>query len=220
VIVFDDCDLDRTVELLVGAKFRNSGQVCVSPTRFYIQDAIHDRFVDAFVERTAALRVGNGLDSDVQMGPMANPRRPVAVDALIADARSAGGILRLGGEPIDQAGFFYRPTVLSNVPDSARIMREEPFGPVVMTRTFSTFDEVVDQANRLPFGLAAYAFTENGRQANLIADALESGMVGVNMAMLGATDAPFGGVKESGHGSEDGPEGLAACLVTKTIHQL
>ena len=220
VIVFDDCDLDRTVETLAVAKFRNAGQVCVSPTRFYIQEAVHDRFVQAFVDRVAQIRIGNGLDPASQMGPMANARRPSAVDELMADARSHGAGLKLGGERIGNAGYFYRPTILTQVPNSARIMNEEPFGPVVVTAPFRSFDDVVEQANRLPYGLAGYAFTENGRTANLIGSALEVGMVGINTTALAAADSPFQGVKESGHGSEDGPEGLAACLVTKTIHQI
>jgi succinate-semialdehyde dehydrogenase/glutarate-semialdehyde dehydrogenase len=220
VIIFDDCDLDKTVELLATAKFRNAGQVCVSPTRFYVQEGIHDEFVEAFRARVGKVALGHGLAEGIHMGPMANARRPEAVAALVADAVSHGARLRTGGERHGDAGFFYRPTVLSDVPLAARIMNEEPFGPVVLTAPFSTFDEVVEQANRLPYGLAAYAFTENGRQANLIADAIESGMVGINTTMLAAADSPFQGVKESGHGSEDGPEGLAACLVTKTIHQV
>jgi succinate-semialdehyde dehydrogenase/glutarate-semialdehyde dehydrogenase len=220
VIVFDDCDLDRTVETLAVAKFRNAGQVCVSPTRFYIQEGVHDRFVQAFVDRVAQIRVGNGLDQASQMGPMANARRPSAVDDLMANALSHGAQLRLGGERIGNAGFFYQPTVLAQVSNAARIMNEEPFGPVVVTAPFRTFDDVVEQANRLPYGLAGYAFTENGRTANLIGGALEVGMVGINTTALAAADSPFQGVKESGHGSEDGPEGLAACLVTKTIHQI
>lgn len=220
VIIFDDCDLDRTVETLAAGKVRNAGQVCVSPTRFYVQQGIHDRFVQAFSERIARTVVGDGLKDGVQMGPMANPRRPAAIADFVADALSHGARLRTGGEAIAGDGFFWQPTVLSDVPPAARIMNEEPFGPVVVTAPFATLDEVVEQANRLPFGLAAFAFTENGRQANLIGDALEAGMVGINTTSLAAADAPFGGVKESGHGSEDGPEGLAACLVVKTIHQM
>ena len=220
VIIFDDCDLERTVEALAMGKARNAGQVCVSPTRFYVQEGIHDRFVEAFAARFGRVQVGNGLDSNSHMGPMANPRRPAAMEQFVADAVAKGARLRTGGEPIGGEGFFWRPTVLSDVPMEARIMSEEPFGPVVVTAPFRTFDEVVEQANRLPYGLAAYAFTENARQANLIGDAIESGMVGINTVLLAAPDAPFGGVKESGHGSEDGPEGLAACLVTKTIHQV
>jgi succinate-semialdehyde dehydrogenase/glutarate-semialdehyde dehydrogenase len=219
VIIFDDCDLEKTVETLAVGKARNAGQVCVSPTRFYVQEGIHDRFVEAFAARFGKVQVGNGLHAESQMGPMANPRRPAAMEQFVADAIAKGARLRTGGEAIDGDGFFWRPTLLSEVPVEARIMNEEPFGPVVVTAPFRTFDEVVEQANRLPFGLAAFAFTENGRRANLIGDAIEAGMVGINSVLLAAPDAPFGGVKESGHGAEDGPEGLAACLVTKTIHQ-
>lgn len=219
VILFDDCDLDRAVETLAASKFRNAGQICISPTRFYVQDAIHDRFVAAFTRRVEQITIGDGLLADSQMGPMANIRRPDAIDQMVQDAVGHGGILRTGGERYGDAGFFFRPTILSDVPDSARIMNEEPFGPVIVTQRFSTFDDAIEQANRLPYGLAAYAFTENGRTANLVGDALESGMVGINTTQIAAADSPFGGVKESGQGSEDGPEGLRACLVTKAIHQ-
>lgn len=219
VIVFDDCDLERTVETLALAKFRNAGQVCVSPTRFYVQEGIYERFLEAFRARMAKVSVGDGLLPTSNMGPMANPRRPQALEAFVQDALSHGARLLGGGERMGDVGFFWRPTLLADVPVTARIMNEEPFGPVAVVAPFKTFDEAVEQANRLPYGLAAFAFTENGRQANLIADAIESGMVGINTTALAAPDAPFQGVKESGHGSEDGPEGLAACLVTKTIHQ-
>jgi succinate-semialdehyde dehydrogenase/glutarate-semialdehyde dehydrogenase len=220
VIVFDDCDLDHAVNMLATSKMRNAGQVCVSPTRFYVQEGIHDRFVDALTARLAGAAIGNGLHDGVQMGPMANPRRPEAIEGFVADAISHGARVRTGGERHGDSGFFFRPTVLSDVPAAARVMNEEPFGPIVVTAPFKTFDEVVEQANRLPFGLAAYAFTENARIANRIGDALESGMVGINTTMVGAADSPFQGVKESGHGSEDGPEGIQACLVTKSIHQI
>jgi succinate-semialdehyde dehydrogenase/glutarate-semialdehyde dehydrogenase len=219
VIVFDDADLGRTVEMLATAKFRNSGQVCVSPTRFYIQEGIYDRFVAAFTERVRKVNVGDGLLDTSHMGPMANPRRPAAIEKFIADATSHGAKVHTGGERHGKEGLFFQPTVVSNVPVQARIMNEEPFGPVAVLTPFATFDEAVEQANRLPYGLAAYAFTESAKRAMLIGDAIESGMVGINAVTLAAPDAPFGGVKESGFGSEDGPEGLAACLVTKTIHQ-
>ncbi len=219
VIVFDDADLPRTVELLATAKFRNSGQVCVSPTRFYVQDGIYDRFIAAFTERAGKVNVGDGLLASSHMGPMANPRRPAAMEQFIGDAVECGAKLHTGGERHGKEGFFFRPTVLSNVPVKARIMNEEPFGPVAVIAPFSKFDEAVEQANRLPYGLAAYAFTESAKRALLIGDAIESGMVGINTVMMAAADSPFGGVKESGHGSEDGPEGLQACLVIKAIHQ-
>jgi succinate-semialdehyde dehydrogenase / glutarate-semialdehyde dehydrogenase len=219
VIVFDDAELDRTVEMLATAKIRNTGQVCVSPTRFYVQEGIYDRFVAAFTERTRKVNVGDGLLETSHMGPMANPRRPAAIEKFVEDARSHGAKVHTGGERHGKEGLFFQPTVLSNVPLHAKIMNEEPFGPVAVISPFKTFDDAVEQANRLPYGLAAYAFTESAKRAMLISDAIESGMVGINVVAMAAVDAPFGGVKESGFGSEDGPEGLAACLVTKTIHQ-
>jgi succinate-semialdehyde dehydrogenase/glutarate-semialdehyde dehydrogenase len=192
----------------------------VSPTRFYVQEGIYDAFVERFTRRLSQVAVGDGLLPATNMGPMANPRRPSAMDSLIADAVSHGARVRLGGERRGDRGFFFSPTILSDVPGQARIMNEEPFGPVAVLTPFKTFDEAVEQANRLPYGLAAFAFTENARRANLIGDAIESGIVGINTALLASADAPFQGVKESGHGSEDGPEGVHACLVTKTIHQV
>ncbi|HVO49040.1 MAG TPA: NAD-dependent succinate-semialdehyde dehydrogenase [Steroidobacteraceae bacterium] len=222
VLVFDDADLNRALDLLVPAKFRNAGQVCVSPTRFYLQEGIYDSFVREFAARAAKVAVGNGLDKAAQMGPMANPRRPDAIEGFVANAVSAGARVALGGERgggSSPAGFFFRPTVLADVPLGARAMNEEPFGPLALMRPFKTFEEAVEQANRLPYGLAAYCFTENGRRALQLADAIESGIVGINTTTIAGADAPFGGVKDSGHGSEDGPEGLDACLVLKTVHQ-
>jgi succinate-semialdehyde dehydrogenase/glutarate-semialdehyde dehydrogenase len=218
VVVFDDCDFDKTVETLAASKFRNAGQVCVSPTRFYIQHGIYERFIDAIAARTGRIRVADGLSDGAEMGPLANPRRPASVEAMIREAASDGARVLTGGQRIDSRGFFFAPTVLADVPVTSRAMNEEPFGPVILATPFETFDEAVEQANRLPYGLAAFAFTESGRQANRIADAIESGMVGINTARVGASDAPFQGVKQSGHGSEDGREGVEACLVTKTIH--
>jgi succinate-semialdehyde dehydrogenase/glutarate-semialdehyde dehydrogenase len=220
VLVFDDCDLDKTVAMLAGAKFRNAGQVCISPTRFYVQEGVYERFAKAFVERVEKISMGNGMDAATRMGPLANPRRPDAIESMVDDARRDGARLATGGERGGDAGYFYRPTVLLDVPTEARIMNDEPFGPVAMMRPFATLDEAVEQANRLPYGLAAYCFTENGRRQLLLGDAIESGMIGINSVGLSAVDAPFGGVKDSGHGSEDGPEGMDAFLVTKTIHQL
>lgn len=219
VIVFDDADLGRTVEMLATAKTRNSGQVCVSPTRFYVQEGIYDSFVGAFTERVRKINVGDGLLDTTHMGPMANPRRPAAMEGFLADAVSHGGKVRTGGERHGKEGLFFQPTVISDVPLHARIMNEEPFGPVAVIAPFKTFDDAVEHANRLPYGLAAYTFTESAKRALLIGDAIESGMVGINAVTMAAADSPFGGVKESGFGAEDGPEGLAACLVTKAIHQ-
>jgi succinate-semialdehyde dehydrogenase/glutarate-semialdehyde dehydrogenase len=218
VLVFDDCDLERTLDMVVPQKLRNAGQVCVSPTRFYVQEGVYDRFATEFARRAAEWPIGDGLVEGTRMGPLANRRRPPAVAALIDDAVTAGARLLTGGEPLDR-GFFFRPTVLADVPVGAEIMRTEPFGPVAMMRPFSSEDEAVEQANRLPYGLAAFAFTENGRRANRLGDAIEAGMIGINSFAISAPDSPFGGVKDSGFGSEGGPEGLDSYLVTKAIHQ-
>ncbi|WP_242098195.1 NAD-dependent succinate-semialdehyde dehydrogenase [Sphingomonas sp. CROZ-RG-20F-R02-07] len=229
VLVFDDCDLEKTLDTLVAHKFRNAGQVCVAPTRFHVQEGIYDAFAHGFAERTKRLRVGDGLRAETQMGPMANPRRPEAIAAMVADARGHGARVLAGGETDrggnghengSEGGFFFSPTVLADVPLEALAMNEEPFGPIALLRPFATVDDAIEQANRLPFGLAAYCFTENGRRQNLLGDSIEAGMVAINSVRLSWPDSPFGGVKDSGHGSEDGPEGVAAHLVTKTIHMM
>jgi succinate-semialdehyde dehydrogenase/glutarate-semialdehyde dehydrogenase len=218
VVVFDDCDFDRTVETLVTTKFRNAGQVCVSPTRFYVQDGIYERFVKAVAARSRQVKVADGLVQGAEMGPLANPRRPSTVEDMVQQATADGARTLTGGSRIGGAGFFFEPTVLTDVPLTTRAMNEEPFGPLILAAPFRKFDDAVEQANRLPYGLAAFAFTENGRQADRIAEAIEAGMVGINTARVAAPDAPFQGIKQSGHGSEDGIEGIEACLVTKTIH--
>lgn len=217
VLVFDDCDLEKTLDMVVPQKFRNAGQVCVSPTRFYVQSAIYNAFLEGFAKRTAQVTTGNGLDAATKMGPLANVRRPSAIGALVEDARSKGARVLAGGARGD-GGYFYQPTLLADVPDSADIMSNEPFGPVAVTARFDTLDEAIEKANRLPYGLAAFAFTENGRRANLLGDAIESGMVGINTFAISAHDAPFGGVKDSGFGSEGGSEGLDSYLVVKAVH--
>jgi succinate-semialdehyde dehydrogenase/glutarate-semialdehyde dehydrogenase len=219
VLVFEDADLDKALDLLVHSKFRNSGQVCVSPTRFYVQDKIHDRFVSSFVERMGRVKVGDGLKDGTTMGPTANPRRPAAIEAMVADAVRLGARVAAGGERLDQPGFFYAPTMLADVDPAARIMNDEPFGPIGVVARFSTFDEVIAMANRLPYGLAAYAFTRDAERVLRLGSAIESGMIAINTTMIGSADSPFGGVKESGFGSEDGLEGVEACMVTKAIHQ-
>jgi len=219
VLVFDDCDLETTIDTLVTNKFRNAGQVCIAPTRFYVQEGIYERFASEFAQRTSQIKVGSGLDPDTQMGPMANPRRPAAIGELVEDARGAGARVLTGGNPASgQGGFFFEPTVLTDVPLGARAMNEEPFGPLALISPFATADEAIEHANRLHFGLAAYCFTENGRLQNRLGDEIEAGMIGINNVQLSWPDSPFGGLKESGYGSEDGPEGIASHLVTKTFH--
>jgi len=218
VLVFDDCDLERTLDTLVAHKFRNAGQVCVAPTRFHVQQGIYERFAQGFAERTKALKLGDGLDKATQMGPMANPRRPEAIAGLVEQAVSAGAKLLTGGARGEGEGFFFTPTVLADVPLSSSAMNEEPFGPVALIGSFGSADDAIAEANRLPYGLGAYCFTENGRLQNRLGDEIEAGMVAINTVRLSWGDAPFGGVKDSGFGSEDGPEGIAAHLVTKAVH--
>jgi succinate-semialdehyde dehydrogenase / glutarate-semialdehyde dehydrogenase len=217
VIIFDDADVERALNLMVGFKYRNAGQVCISPTRFYVQDRVYKNFVDGFTERAKAVKVGNGLEDGVVMGPLIAARRLEVMEGFVADARSHGAEVTTGGERIGNRGSFYAPTVLKDVPDSARIMSEEPFGPLAPITHFNTFDEVVERANSLPFGLASYVYTNDGGKAARISDALEAGLVGVNNPFVSTPDTPFGGVNESGYGSEGGIEGLEAFLRTKFV---
>jgi succinate-semialdehyde dehydrogenase / glutarate-semialdehyde dehydrogenase len=219
-IVFADADVQGAARMLASAKFRNAGQVCVSPTRFLVHESVHAQFVDSFVAAVSAIKVGNGLDKETRMGPLANSRRVEAMEMFVADAVSKGATLLLGGKRIGTEGYFFEPTVLVNVPMSARIMTEEPFGPIVPISAFSSFDEVVAEANRLPYGLAAYAFTASLKTATAIGDAIESGMVSINHFGLALPETPFGGVKDSGYGSEGGTEGIEAYLSTKFITQV
>jgi succinate-semialdehyde dehydrogenase / glutarate-semialdehyde dehydrogenase len=219
VLVFDDVDVDKVLDTMVPAKFRNAGQVCVSPTRFIVQDGVFDRFRDGFVARAKALKVGDGADDGVQMGPMANPRRPDAMERMIGDAVAKGGRLHTGGERIGNQGYFYAPSVLSRVSLDSEIMNEEPFGPVAILNPFTSEDDMIAEANRLPYGLAAYSWTNDAKRQKRLAREIETGMFCVNTTMLGGPDTPFGGVKWSGHGHEDGPEGVMACMVLKTVHE-
>jgi len=219
VLVFDDADFDKALETAVGGKYRNCGQVCVSPTRFIVQESIFEKFRDGFAERASKLKVGNGLEDGTQVGPMANPRRPEAIDRFIADATAKGAKLDAGGGRIGNQGYFYQPSVLSEIPLSADVMHEEPFGPVALINPFKGEEDMIAEANRLPYGLAAYAWTGDPRRQQRLARELEAGMVGINSHAIGAADAPFGGVKWSGHGKEDGTEGVLACMITKAVHE-
>ena len=219
VLVFGDVDVEKVLNESVAAKFRNAGQVCVSPTRFYVHESIHERFAQGFAERARAWKVGDGLAEGTQMGPLIHARRREAIEALVRDAEAQGARVLAGGRPLNQRGYFFQPTVLADVPDSARVMSEEPFGPIAIVNAFSDTDAVIRDANRLPYGLAAFAFTQKLAIANRLGDALEAGMVGVNTFRISVPDSPFGGIKESGHGSEEGIEGLEACLVTKFVSE-
>jgi succinate-semialdehyde dehydrogenase/glutarate-semialdehyde dehydrogenase len=219
VLVFEDADVEAALKAMVAAKFRNSGQVCVSPTRFIVQEGVYERFRDGFVERASQLRVGNGLEEGVQMGPMANPRRPDAMERLIGGAVGAGAKLHTGGHRLGKEGYFYAPTVLSEIPQSAPIMNEEPFGPVALVNPFRTEADMIAEANRLPYGLSAFSWTRDAARQRRLAREVETGMLCINTTTLSAGDAPFGGVKWSGHGSENGPEGVMSCMVVKAVHE-
>jgi succinate-semialdehyde dehydrogenase / glutarate-semialdehyde dehydrogenase len=217
VLVFKDCDLETALDACVAQKFRNAGQACVSPTRFLVEQQIYDDFVRGFSERMAKLRIGNGLDCHTQLGPVANPKRKLYVQTLIEQAVQCGAGL-IGGGITEVFGNFLKPALLTDVSSEARISLEEPFGPVAIATRFDDVENAINEANRLPFGLAAFVFTKDGSTANYAADRIEAGMVGINSFAIGPSDAPFGGVKDSGFGSEGGPEGLATYLVTKAIH--
>jgi succinate-semialdehyde dehydrogenase / glutarate-semialdehyde dehydrogenase len=219
-IVFEDADVDRAAKLLAGAKFRNAGQVCVSPTRFLVQEKVYDRFLEVFAQTAKSLKVGEGLDPASQMGPLANARRVVAMERIVEDAVAKGAKIVTGGKRIGATGNFFEPTVLTNVSMDARIMNDEPFGPIAPVMPFKDFDSVAAEANRLPWGLAAYAYTSDLKTANAIGAAIESGMVSINHQGLALPEIHFGGVKDSGYGSEGGADAIEAYLNTKLITQI
>ena len=218
-IVCEDADVDVAVKILSANKFRNAGQVCVSPTRFLVHEKVYGPFVDKFVAYAKSLKVGDGLQADTRMGPLANPRRVEAMEALVADAKAKGAKVQTGGKRIGNKGFFYEPTVLTDVPGEARIMNEEPFGPVAPIMPFKDYDAMIAEANRLPYGLAAYAYTKSAKTAAALGSAIESGMVSINHHGLALPEVPFGGVKDSGYGSEGGTEVIEPYLNTKFITQ-
>jgi succinate-semialdehyde dehydrogenase/glutarate-semialdehyde dehydrogenase len=219
VVVFADADAEKSAETIAAFKYRNAGQVCISPTRFYVQEPVYGRFVARFTEYAKALKVGDGLEKGITMGPMANSRRIDTMETFVNDAKDRGGKIAAGGSRRGNQGYFFEPTVVTDVPDDCKVMTQEPFGPIAPIVPFKAFDEVVERANSLPYGLAAYAFTGSAQTANLIGDALQSGMVGINSIAVSTPETPFGGVKESGYGSEGGIEGLQAYLNTKFISQ-
>jgi succinate-semialdehyde dehydrogenase / glutarate-semialdehyde dehydrogenase len=218
-IVFDDADIATASKLLAANKFRNAGQVCISPTRFLVQERVYDEFVERFVDHAKQVKVGDGLEAGTTMGPLANARRITAMEGFIGDAVRHGGKIHTGGNRIGNKGNFFEPTVMTDVPQTARVMNEEPFGPLAVIAPFGGFDEVVAEANRLPFGLASYAYTRSAKTANAIAAAVESGMISINHHGLALPEVPFGGVKDSGYGSEGGLEAIESYLNTKFVSQ-
>ena len=218
-IIFEDADVEVALKVLTANKFRNAGQVCVSPTRFLVHEKHYKRFVEGFTDFASTLRVGDGMDPNSKMGPLAHDRRIDAIEGFVADAVSKGANILTGGERKGNKGYFFEPTVMTDVPMDARIMNEEPFGPIAPIMPFSDFDAAVTEANRLDYGLAAYAYTKSAKTAEAIGSAFESGMVSINHHGIALIETPFGGVKDSGYGSEGGSEAIDAYLNTKFITQ-
>ncbi len=217
VIVADDADIDLAVKSAGAAKFRNAGQVCISPTRFLVHESIRGDFTAALAAHARNLKVGDGLADGTQMGPLANPRRLTAMAEVMQDALQRGATVATGGARIGDTGNFFAPTVLDDVPLGAKVFNDEPFGPVAAVRGFNTLEEAIAEANRLPYGLAGYAFTRSLKNAHLLAQRVEVGMLWVNQPALPSAEMPFGGLKDSGYGSEGGPEALEAYLNTRAI---
>jgi succinate-semialdehyde dehydrogenase/glutarate-semialdehyde dehydrogenase len=220
VLVFDDADVAHAAKLMAAFKYRNAGQVCVSPTRFFVHEKVYDNFVADFIGIAAGLKVGAGLDATSNMGPLANPRRVNAMEMFVADAEEKGAKVATGGKRIGNEGNFFEPTVLTDLPEDARVMNEEPFGPLALMLRFKDTDDVLARANKLPFGLASYAFTKNGNTAAKVADTLDSGMVTINHFGIALPETPFGGVKDSGFGHEGGIEGLQVYMQAKFVSHM
>ena len=219
VIVFEDADLDVATKVMAATKYRNAGQVCISPTRFLTHEKVYDSFVDKFINASNKVKVGDGLEAGTTMGPLAHDRRLHAIEGFVSDAVSHGAEIQTGGDRIGDKGYFFAPTILTHASQDSRVMNDEPFGPVSVMIPFSDFDEAVAEANRLPYGLAAYAWTKSAKTANLVGSAVESGMVAINHVGLALPEVPFGGVKDSGYGSEGGSEALDAYMNSKFITQ-
>ena len=217
VIVCDDADVALAVKAAGAAKFRNAGQVCISPTRFLVHESVAKEFATALSQYAQRLKVGDGFTEGIQMGPLANPRRLAAMARIHDDAVQRGAEVLAGGKRIGDAGNFWEPTVLVNVPLEARIFNDEPFGPIAAIRSFNTLDEAIVEANRLSFGLAGYAFTRSLKNADLLSRKVEVGMLWVNMPAMPSAEMPFGGIKDSGYGSEGGPEALEAYVNTRSV---
>jgi len=217
VLVFDDADVERAAQMLAKFKIRNAGQVCVSPTRFYVQKKAYDKFLAAFTDTLSNIKVGDGLSEGVEMGPLAHERRIPAMGRFVEDARSRGAKVLIGGDPISGKGFFFPPTVITDLPDDAMLMTQEPFGPVAPVVSFDNIDEVIARANSLPFGLSSYVFTNSLQTATRVSNELEAGMVNINHFGSALPETPFGGIKDSGIGSEGGSETFDGYLVTKFV---
>jgi succinate-semialdehyde dehydrogenase/glutarate-semialdehyde dehydrogenase len=217
VIVAADANVELAVRASATAKFRNAGQVCISPTRFLVHNSIHEEFVRAFVTHAQNLKVGDGLAEGTTLGPLANARRLGVMSRIVDDARATGATVETGGERVGTDGSFFAPTVLTNVSLEAEVFNHEPFGPVAAIRGFDDLEDAIAEANRLPYGLAGYAFTHSFQNVHLLSQRLELGMLWINQPALSLPEMPFGGVKDSGYGSEGGPEAMDGYLVTKAV---
>jgi succinate-semialdehyde dehydrogenase/glutarate-semialdehyde dehydrogenase len=217
VIVADDADIALAVKCAGGAKFRNAGQVCISPTRFLVHESVAEEFGSALAAQAKGLKVGDGLAEGIQMGPLANPRRVTAMAEVTKDAVERGAKLLTGGERIGDAGNFWQPTILADVPLEAKIFNDEPFGPIAAIRKFSKLEDAIAEANRLPYGLASYGFTRSLKNADLMSRRIEAGMLWINMPAMPSAEMPFGGIKDSGYGSEGGPEAVQAYLNARAV---
>jgi succinate-semialdehyde dehydrogenase/glutarate-semialdehyde dehydrogenase len=220
VLVCEDADAEKSAATSVIGKSRNAGQVCVSPTRFFVHESKYTQFLDRFAEDAKAIKIGDGLDPSTQMGPVANHRRIEAMETLVADARDKGARVVAGGSRLGNRGYFFPLTVLAEVPDGARVMNEEPFGPVAIINPVKSLDEAIEKANCLPYGLAAYAFTNSSSNADRLATEVEAGNLSINHLTASIAETPFGGVKDSGLGREGGTEGLDCYTVVKNVSHL
>ena len=220
VIVCDDADVEAAADMLVPFKFRNAGQVCISPTRFYVQEGAYDKFVARFLAKLEKVKVGDGLLKETRMGPLAQARRVAAIEGFIDDAQTRGATILAGGKALAGEGNFFAPTVVADLPEDSRLMTEEPFGPIAGIVRFKTVEEVLQRANSLPFGLASYAFTGGTKNARIISEGLQTGMVSINHFGMALAETPFGGIKDSGYGSEGGLETFDGYLNTKFVTQL
>jgi len=218
-IVFADADVEAATKQLAAAKFRNAGQVCVSPTRFLVQEGVYEQFVDRFTTIARGVKVGDGLEAGTQMGPLANARRVTAMEEMIGDAVQKGAEVRTGGKRIGNKGNFFEPTVLTGVNQDMRVMNEEPFGPLAAVSSFTGMDDLIQEANRLPYGLASYAYTQSAKTASALASFVEVGMMTINHIGLALPEVPFGGVRDSGYGSEGGSEAIEAYMNVKFVTQ-
>jgi succinate-semialdehyde dehydrogenase / glutarate-semialdehyde dehydrogenase len=216
-IVFEDADLDAAVQGAVIAKMRNIGEACTAANRFHVADAVAEQFAEKLAEKMGSMKVGRGTEDGVEVGPLINEEQREKVAALVDDAVGKGAHALVGGHARDGAGYFYDPTVLSDVPDDAELLQEEIFGPVAPIRGFVDEDEAIAAANDTEFGLVAYVFTSDLKRALRVVERLQTGMVGLNQGMVSNPAAPFGGIKQSGFGREGGPEGIEEYLETKYV---